>query len=103
MSAEPVDCLIALHAKRSHASIKKFKQTFPLTPVVLIMTGTDIYRDQGEFAQVIESMQLANEIVVLQQDAVQDLPAQFHKKTRVIYQSHKATQRQSALQPDFEV
>ena len=102
-SAEPVDCLIALHAKRSHASIKKFKQTFPLTPVVLIMTGTDIYRDQGEFAQVIESMQLANEIVVLQQDAVQDLPAQFHKKTRVIYQSHKATQRQSALQPDFEV
>jgi len=102
-SGQPVDCLIALHANRSHASISKFKQTYPLTPVVLIMTGTDIYRDLGLYPEVIESMQLANEIVVLQEDAVKALPALFHKKTRVIYQSYPTSQRQAPRQAEFEV
>lgn len=102
-SGQEVDCLIALHAKRSYDSIKKFKQAYAHIPVILIMTGTDIYRDLGEFPQVLESMEMANEIVVLQQDAIKALPHQFHKKIRVIYQSHQASHRRTEQLLGFEI
>ena len=86
-SGRPCDLLIALHAKRSHQAIKRFKKSHPTHPVILVMTGTDIYRDLGRTPKVIDSMEMADVIVVLQSKALESLPKRFHKKVTVIYQS----------------
>ena len=38
--------MLALHARRSHASIKTFSQR--PKPLVVALTGTDVYRDIHE-------------------------------------------------------
>lgn len=86
-SGKPCDLLVALHAKRSHQSIQRFKKLYPTHPVVLVMTGTDIYRDFDKTTKVIDSMKMADAIVVLQSKALESLPKRFHKKVTVIYQS----------------
>jgi len=86
-SGKPCDVLIALHGLRSYDSIQRFKKIHPNNPVVLIMTGTDIYRDLQNSIKVIKSMEMADAIVILQPAAIESLPKQFHNKVRVIYQS----------------
>ena len=86
-SGKPCDLLVALHAKRSHQSIRRFKKSYPTHPVILVMTGTDIYRDLGNTPKVIDSMEMADAIVILQSKALESLPKRFHKKVTVIYQS----------------
>jgi putative glycosyltransferase (TIGR04348 family) len=100
-SKKPCDVLIALHGLRSHDSIQGFKKAYPNHPVVLIMTGTDIYRDLKNSTKVIKSMEMADAIVVLQPDAIQSLPKQFHHKVQVIYQSVKGVTRKSPPKRHF--
>lgn len=92
-SGKLCDVLIALHGLRSYDSIKRYKKAYPNHPIVLIMTGTDIYRDLKESNKVIKSMEMADAIVVLQPDAIHSLPKKFHHKVRVIYQSVKSIAR----------
>ncbi|MBU3548773.1 selenoneine biosynthesis selenosugar synthase SenB [Polynucleobacter sp. P1-05-14] len=92
-SKKPCDVLIALHGLRSHDSIQRYKKAYPNYPVILIMTGTDIYRDLKNSTKVIKSMEMADAIVVLQPDAIQSLPKKFHHKVQVIYQSVKGITR----------
>ena len=42
--AEP-DVLIALHARRSAPSVAAWAQAHPTRPLLLALTGTDLYRD----------------------------------------------------------
>jgi putative glycosyltransferase (TIGR04348 family) len=100
-SGKSCDVLIALHGLRSHDSIQRFKKAHPDHPVILIMTGTDIYRDLKSSKKVIQSMEMANAIVVLQPDAIQSLPKKFHPKVRVIYQSIKSISRKSPPKHHF--
>ncbi|CAM3723257.1 selenoneine biosynthesis selenosugar synthase SenB [Polynucleobacter antarcticus] len=95
------DMLIALHAYRSHDSIQRFKNAHPDKPIILIMTGTDLYRDMANCPEVLESMELANRIVLLQPSAMQSIPKKLQAKTLVIYQSVKAIKRKSLLKRDF--
>ena len=39
------DLLIALHARRSYPSIDKFHRLHPELPLIVVLTGTDLYRD----------------------------------------------------------
>ena len=48
--------MLALHARRSHASIKAFPREKPL---VVALTGTDVYRDIHQSAEARESLELA--------------------------------------------
>ena len=100
-SGESCDVLIALHGLRSHDSIQRFKKVHPHHPVVLIMTGTDIYRDLKDSKKVVESMEIADAIVVLQPDAIHTLPKQFHHKVQVIYQSVKSITRKTPPKRHF--
>ena len=88
------DVLIALHARRSHAAIKAWKAAHPERPLVLVLTGTDLYRDIRCDAQARESLRLADRMVVLQTKGLDELTAAQGAKTRVIFQSVRALARQ---------
>jgi len=86
-SGKKADLLIALHAYRSHLSIQNFKLDYPDRPLVLILTGTDIYRDMVNHPEVHQSMALADALVVLQAEAMRCIPAKWLHKVTVIHQS----------------
>lgn len=86
-SGSPCDLLIALHARRSARSVRTYHERYPSGPLVLILTGTDLYRDIKSDARAQQSLELATRLVVLQQQALEELPKRLHSKTRIIYQS----------------
>ena len=86
---QKVELLIALHARRSHASIVQFREAHPDRPIILALTGTDVYRDIHQNPQARRSLELADRIVVLQPYALRELKSAEQKKARVIYQSVK--------------
>lgn len=83
----PCDAMIALHARRSATSIATFAAVFPASPLILALTGTDLYRDIRTDADAQHSLLLATQLVVLQPAGLQELGADLRSKTQVIYQS----------------
>src|SRR5437870_4380371 len=81
------DAMIALHARRSHASIVRFRERSPASPLVVVLTGTDLYRDIRSDSDARASLALADRLVVLQDMGRLELAARFRRKARVIYQS----------------
>jgi putative glycosyltransferase (TIGR04348 family) len=81
------DLLIALHARRSYPSIENFHRLHPELPLIVVLTGTDLYRDIRTDRNAKRSLELATRLVALQRMAFAELPKRFHSKTRVIYQS----------------
>jgi len=84
---QPCDVLVALHARRSHESIVKFKDKFPSKPLVVVLTGTDLYRDLPTSEEARRSLELADRVIVLQEDAKRQLAPPIRRKTRIVYQS----------------
>ncbi|HEV2431602.1 MAG TPA: selenoneine biosynthesis selenosugar synthase SenB, partial [Burkholderiales bacterium] len=99
-SGDTCDAMLALHARRSHASIKKFPRDKPL---VLALTGTDVYRDIHESADARESLELADRLIVLQPKAAEELPARLRRKVRVVVQSSSTRLRHRPLNGSFRV
>ena len=88
---EPADLLVALHAKRSAASIAAFREYRGAAPIALVLTGTDLYRDLlAKSRDAIASLDAADRLVVLQDDAPRLLKAAWRDKCEVIYQSAPA-------------
>jgi putative glycosyltransferase (TIGR04348 family) len=83
----PCDVLIALHAKRSYPSIRRFHTLHPERPLIVVLTGTDLYRDLRTDRNAQHSLNMATRIVALQNMAFAELSKPLHPKTRVIYQS----------------
>jgi putative glycosyltransferase (TIGR04348 family) len=81
------DVLVALHARRSAPSVERFRRRQPTAPLVVGLTGTDIYGDLRHDQAAQSSLALATRCVVLQKLAVDELPAAVRDKTRVIHQS----------------
>ena len=99
-SGAACDAMLALHARRSHASIKKFPRDKPL---VLALTGTDVYRDIHESADARESLELARRLIVLQPKAALELPSRLRKKVRVVVQSSSTRLRRRPVRASFRV
>ncbi len=95
------DILIALHARRSHAAIKAWKTAHPERPLVLVLTGTDLYRDIRHDAQARASLRLADRMVVLQPKGLDELNAVQRAKTCVIFQSVRTVARQATPRSYF--
>lgn len=81
------DLLIALHARKSHASVRRFRRAFPARPIIVALTGTDLYHDLPRSARARRSLDLADRLVVLQPRALDELTAPQRRKARVITQS----------------
>jgi putative glycosyltransferase (TIGR04348 family) len=84
---KPYDLLVALHARKSHSAVMNFRRQNPEGPVIVALTGTDVYRDIRTSRAARESLDLANGIVVLQPKAISELERIWQKKTRVVFQS----------------
>lgn len=97
------DLMIALHARRSHASIRNFAMCYPDQPLIVTLTGTDLYRDIRTDAAAQDSMQLATRMIVLQEMGLAELAPASRRKTRVVYQSARVVERPPSLKSCFEV
>ena len=67
--------------------------------LAVVLTGTDLYRDIQTDAAARRSLDLAQELVVLQECAPEALPAEVRGKSRVIFQS-TATRQTLAKSPN---
>ena len=85
------DLLIGLHGRRSNTSMELFKRIHPELPMVLVLTGTDLYEDTPSHPEVRRSLELADAVVVLQPRANDDLPEHIRPKVQVIIQSARPT------------
>ena len=81
------DLLIALHARRSAASIARWKAARPAAPAVLVLTGTDLYRDIVDDPAAQAELARADRLVVLNALGPNALPAALRTKVEVVLQS----------------
>jgi putative glycosyltransferase (TIGR04348 family) len=90
-ASAPPDLMIALHARRSAAPLLAFAASG--RPVILALTGTDLYRDirHDELAQ--RALRAAASLVLLQEAGLEELPADLRPRAQVIYQSAPALAR----------
>ena len=85
---EPADAMVAIHAWRSAEAIRRFKMRYPERPLILQLSGTDIYQYISEDPEpTLRSMELADSLVALNSLAWRVVPKRFRKKLRVIFQS----------------
>lgn len=89
----PCDLLVALHARKSYDSIRRFRQLSPNLPLVVVLTGTDLYGDLPSSGEARRSLELATRLVALQERALEEIPPRLQRKTHVIYQSAKPLSR----------
>jgi putative glycosyltransferase (TIGR04348 family) len=95
-----VDAMLALHARRSHASIR----TFPSDKLLVVaLTGTDVYRDIHESTEARQSLELAHRLIVLQPKAAEELPERLRSKVSVVVQSCATRLRHAPVKAKFRV
>ncbi len=96
------DLLIALHARRSAESVARWRERRPEAPLVLVLTGTDLYRDLDHDPCARHSLECASRIVVLQEEGLTRLDSGASAKAIVIVQSAPALSlTRSPDDPDF--
>ncbi len=97
------DLLVAVHAWRSAPSIERYKATYPERPLVLQLSGTDIYEYlESDPVPTVRSMELADRLVALNDLAWRVVPKRLRSRLCVIHQSampppHRQPDRRSVV------
>ena len=98
------DLMIALHAWRSSDSIRNFRELYSDRPLIVALSGTDIYDYiERDPAPTLHSLACADRLVALQDLARRRVPAQFRRKLRVVHQSAQAISRLGPTTRRFDV
>jgi putative glycosyltransferase (TIGR04348 family) len=79
--------LIALHARKSASSVARFARDRPGAPIVVALSGTDVYGDIRTSPEARRCIETAHRLLALQPLAGRELPARLRRKVRVVYQS----------------
>ena len=96
--SDAADLMLALHARRSYPSIRNFSRK-----LVVALTGTDIYRDIRTSPEARASLEFADRLIVLQPKALEELPARFRRKARVVVQSSATRLRHAPPKKTFRL
>lgn len=99
------DLMLALHGWRSADSIARFKADHPDRPLVVALTGTDIYHYLTEDPEpTLRSLDLADRLIGLHDLVPAALPQRHRDKVDVVFQSAlPRRQRWPASAEAFEV
>jgi len=90
-SGQNVDLMLALHAWRSASSIQLFAEKYPTRPLLVALTGTDVYRFLNTHKQqTLKSLEYADRLIGLHAHITKSIPKQYHQKVHIIYQSTEA-------------
>jgi len=81
------DLLVALHALRSAEAVRVSRERYPDQPVIVALTGTDLYRDIHHDVDARRSLELADRLIVLHPGGAHELPPKLRPKVRVVPQS----------------
>ena len=82
------DALLVLNAVKGAATAREFREVYPERPTIVLLTGTDLYRDlQNESSGGLETLANASRVIVMLEEARAALPFLTQKKTVVIPQS----------------
>lgn len=102
---KPCDVLVALHACKSHAAVVRSRAEHPCRPIIVALTGTDLYNDIRIRPEAVHSLELADRLIVLQPLGIQALPEHVRARACVIYQSVEvpAKSAPAAADPIFRV
>ena len=99
---QPADCIVGLHAKKSARSLLTYRERYPNRPVILVLTGTDLYRDIAASALAVRALEVADRLVTLQPDGIRQLPKRLRAKATAVIQSAapcKRTRRPHGKRP----
>jgi putative glycosyltransferase (TIGR04348 family) len=99
----PADLMIALHARRSHAAIAAYRAAYPERALILVLTGTDVYRDIRTDTTARQSLALADRLIVLQARALDELNAAERAKAHVVFQSAATRLRHAPRKRTFRI
>jgi putative glycosyltransferase (TIGR04348 family) len=88
---ERCDLLIALHARKSADAVLRFRARHAASPLVVALTGTDVYHDLARFPVAKKALEAADRIVALQPLAARELEPRLRQKLHVMYQSAQPT------------
>ncbi|MFQ5512961.1 MAG: selenoneine biosynthesis selenosugar synthase SenB [Myxococcota bacterium] len=92
-TGQDVDLLMALHARRSAEAASRFCRQYPTRPLVVCLTGTDLYRDLAQSRRAQRCVASADRLIVLQRAARAQLPRALRRRARVIHQSVSSAAR----------
>lgn len=79
--------LVALHAYKSAAFVAAYRRRFPDRPVVVVLTGTDVYSKLLASRRATRALGIAGAIVTLQPLAIERLPKRLRRKAIAVVQS----------------
>ena len=84
---EAADVMLALHARKSADAALAWAQAKGAAQLAVVLTGTDLYRDIQTDPLAQHALQLAAQLVLLQERGPQALPQALQHKAHVIFQS----------------
>lgn len=84
---EAADVMLALHARKSADAALAWAQAKGAAQLAVVLTGTDLYRDIQTDPSAQRALQLAAQLVLLQERGPQALPEALRHKAHVIFQS----------------
>jgi putative glycosyltransferase (TIGR04348 family) len=101
--SQDCDVLIALHARKSYDSIARFRREKPTAPLIVVLTGTDLYQDLPHCDLARQSLEWADRIVALQPLAARELAPHLVRKLRAIIQSARPALRRAPVKKEWRV
>ncbi|MDZ7825285.1 MAG: selenoneine biosynthesis selenosugar synthase SenB [Gammaproteobacteria bacterium] len=103
-AGEDCDLLLAIHAWRSADAIRAFSERYPDRPLVVLLSGTDIYHFQRtEAATFHDSLSRAHALIGLHERVADDIPDEYRHKLGIVLQSATAPPRRlPPLESRFE-
>jgi putative glycosyltransferase (TIGR04348 family) len=79
--------LVAMHAAKCATAVRYYRKQHPKRPLIVALTGTDLYRDLRNQRGAQNSLEVADRILLLQSAGLDLLAPHLQRKCHVVHQS----------------